>query len=54
MGKITLNRYQMGVKCSYSSHKEAQSIKNVSVLEILTLFSLQYLIKLVTLQNKIF
>lgn len=51
---VTLNRRQMRAKCRYSGHKKAQSIKNVSVLEILTLFSLQCFIKLVTLQNKIF
>lgn len=51
---VTLNRHQKRAKCRYFGHKKAQSIKNVSVLEILTLFSLQCFIKLVTLQNKIF
>lgn len=52
--EVTLNWRQMRAKCRYSGHKKAHSIKNVFVLEILTLFLLLGLIKLVTLQNKIF
>ena len=38
--EVTLNRRQMRAKCRYSGHKKAHSIKNVFVLEILTLFLL--------------